>query len=318
MRAAQCAGDASASATARRPPRLPEMAVAIVAAEIVACRRSPGFTLVELLTVTAIIGVLVGLLLPAVQASREAARRTQCQNNLRQIGAAMLIYEAKQHSLPVGCLGYSLPKFGQPIVRQLLISWNVQLLPLLEQPTLGHAYRLDIPSYDSPNRELGAEVVSVFLCPSTASEVLRSSSGPWRGQAFSDYGGIYGVEGLGHDADDPNSSEQTLNDQSLGVLLYNQPVTLQQITDGCAQTAVVAEAMQRRVTGTEWPCGHNLIAQEEDNPINGFSGLHSEIGSPHPGGASLAFCDGHVEFLSDHTDQHSLTAMLTKTGGENP
>jgi prepilin-type N-terminal cleavage/methylation domain-containing protein/prepilin-type processing-associated H-X9-DG protein len=277
-----------------------------------------GFTLVELLVVIAIIGVLTGLLLPAVQTARESARRTQCQNNLKQIGIGLLLFEQQQQTFPIGCIGYSPPRPDQPFVRQRLISWNVQLLPLIEQAALWNEFRLDIPSYDPPNRELGAKVLPVFLCASTPSELRLSTSGLWRGQAFSDYGGIYGLEGVGRDAEDPENATQTLNEQSLGVLLYNKPVMLQQITDGCARTAAVAEALFRRITTMEWASGHNPFAQHEKNPLNGSLGFDNEIGSPHPGGATVVFCDGHIRFLSDGIDQQTLTAMLTKAGGEIP
>jgi prepilin-type N-terminal cleavage/methylation domain-containing protein/prepilin-type processing-associated H-X9-DG protein len=274
-----------------------------------------AFTLVELLVVIAIIGVLVALLLPAVQAAREAGRRAQCQQNLREVAAAVLNYEGQQKEFPVGCLGYQMG------VEPKLISWNVQLLPFLEQRTLWQHYRFDLPSTDPHNRALGATVLTLFLCPSTPSEVLISPSGAWRGQAFTDYGGIYGVEGLGRDHPDFGNPEaldppkQTLHDDSLGVMLYDEATAVKQIDDGTAKTAMIAEALARRVTTMEWANGHNVFAQEQTTPVNGEKGF-DEIGSPHPGGALVAFCDGHVEFLSADTDQDVLNSLLTRSGGE--
>jgi prepilin-type processing-associated H-X9-DG protein len=109
---------------------------------------------------------------------------------------------------------------------------------------------------------------------------------------------------------------QTLRDDSLGVLLYDVAVAPKQITDGLSKTACVAESSWRRRDGyAEWANGHNIFAQLQTTPING-SGLYNEVGSAHPGGASLAFCDAHVEFVAETVDQSALNAMLTKAGGD--
>lgn len=267
-----------------------------------------AFTLVELLVVIAIIGVLVGLLLPAVQASRAAARRAQCQNNLRQVGLAVCEYEAARQKFPIGCIGCRTP--GNEMT-----SWNVQLLPYLEQTNLAAAYQSDVPSYRSPNRELGVTVLEVFLCPSTASEVLLSETGLWRGQAFTDYGGIYGVEGEGRD--EPNREKtQTLAANSLGVFVFEEPTEVNQITDGLSRTVGVAERITRRISTSEWTSGRNIFAHDGNTPINQASGLGNDIGSPHVGGAMVTFCDGHVEFVAESVEQAVLNSMLTKAGGE--
>ena len=171
-----------------------------------------GFTLVELLVVIAIIGVLAGLLLPAVQASRASARRTQCQNNFRQLGVAYSNFETAHGALPIGCIGCRTSSIE-------MTSWNVQLLAHLEQTELAASYQIDVPSYQSPNRELGETILPVFLCPDTEEASLISTGGLWRGQAFSDYGGIYGVEGMGRSAP-PEENIQTLSDEALGVFLF--------------------------------------------------------------------------------------------------
>jgi prepilin-type N-terminal cleavage/methylation domain-containing protein/prepilin-type processing-associated H-X9-DG protein len=286
-------------------------------------RHRRGFSLVELLVVIAIVGAMVALLLPAVQAAREASRRTECQNHLRQIGLAALNFEQQRGELPVGCLGYTSPLWATTSEPQRLISWNVQLLSYLEQASLAHQYRLDEPSYksslfpNSVNLELGATILPLFLCSSTSSETQHSDKGLWRGQAFTDYGGLYGVEGIGHDAAElPEVALQTLNEASLGVVLYNDPVRLKEISDGTSQTALVAESLLRRVSPMEWSNGRNLFAHTDGNPVGGQYGLGNEIGSPHPGGALVAFCDGHVAFLPEDLALPVLNALLTKSGGE--
>jgi prepilin-type processing-associated H-X9-DG protein len=139
--------------------------------------------------------------------------------------------------------------------------------------------------------------------------------GLWKGAAFTDYSGIYGVEGPSR-IRKPDASPQTLADQSLGVLLYEESIEPKQVTDGLSKTAGVAETVVRRQTEAEWVNGQNIFAQDELTPINVRRDAGNEIGSPHPGGASVVFCDAHIEFLAETIDQDVLNGMLTKAGGE--
>ncbi|MEX2168999.1 MAG: DUF1559 domain-containing protein [Pirellulales bacterium] len=273
-----------------------------------------GFTLVELLVVLAIIGALVALLLPAVQAAREAARRAQCENNLRQIGLALTRHETIHNEFPVGCIGcrFEAPQPGQPAMKQRFISWNFLLLPALEEVLLYEQFRLDVPSYDAANRPVGEAVLPIFQCPSTPHDAQHATTGLWKGFAFTDYGGVYGVEGTGRGETDI-AKRQWLVADSLGVMLYEEATPITAITDGLSHTAIVAELATRRQSGCEWVNGHNVVAQEQSNPING-GGLDDEIGSPHPGGALVAFADAHVEFVSEATEQAVLNSMLTRAG----
>ena len=95
---------------------------------------------------------------------------------------------------------------------------------------------------------------------------------------------------------EPDASTQTLADHSLGVFVYEEPVAPKQVVDGLSKTAGVAETVVRRQTETEWVNGQNIFAQDESTPINVRRDAGNEIGSPHPGGASVVFCDAHVEF----------------------
>ncbi|TWT30992.1 hypothetical protein KOR34_43650 [Posidoniimonas corsicana] len=277
-----------------------------------------GFTLVELLVVIAIIAALVALLLPAVQMARESARRTTCQNHLKQIGLALLSYEGTAKSLPTGCVGCKPqpPAPGEPFRQPLLRSWRLDVLPQLELPALHQQFLHDRPAYDAANRTAAATVVDLFLCPSTDAPELHAGVGLFSGAAFTDYGGVYGVEGPGNEA--PLSAQQVLADPYLGVMLYEVPTRLRSITDGLSHTTAVAELLNRRTGETEWVNGHTLFAHEQSTPINGGSLLSNNIGSPHPGGAQALFCDGHVAFLPNELEPAALTALLTRAGGETP
>ncbi len=135
------------------------------------CRNS-GFTLVELLVVIAVIGVLVSLLLPAINAAREAARRTQCKNNMRQLGLATLSYESAAGNLPpAGLVGPPTPlcrmldKHFDPQTGTRF-SWLVLILPYLEQQTLHDRFQLDRDIFHQDPHEPQAEYVASYACPS--------------------------------------------------------------------------------------------------------------------------------------------------------
>jgi prepilin-type N-terminal cleavage/methylation domain-containing protein/prepilin-type processing-associated H-X9-DG protein len=274
-----------------------------------------GVSLVELLVVVAIIGTLIALLLPGIQAARESARRAQCHSNLRQLGVAMALYANAQGAFPIGCIGYRGDFSVSPPVKARYIAWNVQLLPFLEEEDLATAFDASLPSYDVANKGVAATVVSAFLCPSTFEVELRNAESLWKGAAFTDYAGIYGVEGPTR-VRQSDASPQTLADHSLGVLLYEESIAPKQVTDGLSKTAVIAETVVRRQTETEWVNGQNIFAQDESTPINVRRDAGNEIGSPHPGGATVVFCDARVEFIADSIDQAVLNGMLTKAGGE--
>jgi len=270
------------------------------------CGMAEAFTLVELLVVIAIIGVLVSLLLPAIQAAREAARRTECQNNLRQIGIGLSGYEATYRTFPIGCVEC---KLARDPGNRLGTSWNLQILPFLEQQHVRELYDDTKPFAHAENRKAVSTVIPTFLCPSAS----RASPSDALGFAFTDYSGMHGVEGVGRgiafDADSPH----WFNKVSRGVMLYEVPTRASEITDGLAHTVLVAER-----TGTEyqsqWASGHNCFSQEQNTGINQFQ--DNEIYSEHLGLAGVVFCDGHVQFLKESIEQSVLVAILTRAGGE--
>jgi prepilin-type processing-associated H-X9-DG protein len=266
-----------------------------------------GVTLVELLVVTAMIAALVALLLPAVQAARERARRAQCQNNLRQIGIALHAYHGAYKHFPVGCVDKRVPKTN-PNGRQL--AWSAALLAELDEPALWHKVDFNA-AYDSPaNSAAAATVVSTFLCPSTqrlalgregavvADPTTFSAGTAYRGAA-TDYGGIYGAAQVSPAAN--------------GVFLYDRPVAISEVSDGTSHTLAVAEDTGRGWLGDgEWINGENIY--DVSNPIN--TQQHNEIWSDHSGGAMVLWCDGGSTFVAESIELPIHRAICTRAAND--
>jgi len=263
-----------------------------------------GFTLVELLVVIAIIGVLAGLLLPAVQTAHESARRTQCQNNLRQLGIGLLRYHDQHDAFPVGCVEWR--SWGNTTNRQL--AWSAYLLPYIEQQSLFDRLDLSKPFDDPVNARPASTVLTVYLCPSAGSEHLELASG----RASSHYGGIYGerIERI-------VSGKRIIsrNNPPKGVMLYDQAVRIPEIVDGTSFTLIVAE--DSRFPDGEWINGRNVFDQAfAVNSPKADPKLENDIRSEHPGGANGLACGGSVHFLSEEMDLEVLAALCTRAGGE--
>src|SRR5262245_28259531 len=143
-----------------------------------------GFTLVELLVVIAIIGTLIALLLPAVQGSRESSRRTQCANNIRQLGLAMQSCESSLKRFPPG--SDSKPYDPFPLHPHTFYRWSTlaHLTPYMEQSAVHNALRLDLPLYDptyavtAENKPAVSQILGEFLCPSDRGQRLHKDFGP--------------------------------------------------------------------------------------------------------------------------------------------
>jgi type II secretory pathway pseudopilin PulG len=250
-----------------------------------------AFTLVETLVIVAIIGLLAAVLLPAIQASREASRRTTCANNLRQIGIALNAYHAAHRQFPVGCVEWRAP--GNPTARQL--AWSVYLLPYLEEEPLSDALDLSTP-FDSPrNAPAAASVLPIYLCPSST---RRSPIVDGRGAC--DYGGIYGER-----INSPNNPPK-------GTMLIDAVVTLRQVRDGASKTLIVAE--DSRFSDGQWINGRNIFDQAY--PINEAPPFENDIRSEHPGGAQGVMVDGSVHFLAETIELRTLAALCTRAGAE--
>ncbi len=278
-----------------------------------------AFTLVELLVVIAVIGVLVGLLLPAVQAAREAARRTLCQNNLRQIGIGLVGHETAHREFPAGCIGC---RFSRNPSDRKYIAWNVATLPYLEQLAVWKQFDSTQPIGSPKNRKAVSAVIPTFLCPDaqrdfpTAPEyIFNGKWDPGEGMGLTDYGGMAGVEGPGRDALPEDYENYYRNEQSRGVMLDEIATRGVEISDGLAHTVIVAERACPELDESQWASGANCFAQHQEIPIN-QTWKHGEIYSEHPGQAGVVFCDGHARFLAESIDQSVLVALLTRAGEE--
>jgi prepilin-type N-terminal cleavage/methylation domain-containing protein/prepilin-type processing-associated H-X9-DG protein len=263
-------------------------------------RRPAGFSLVELLVVITIIGMLVALLLPAVQAAREAARRATCLNNLHQIGLGLQNYHSVHASFPPGCIQ---PAFMISNGRQF--AWSALLLPYIEQQPLSTAIDFSQPCYAAVNAAPAAVVLSMYVCPSNA----RSSA--WvEGRAATDYSGLYGENIPPHPAGWVAEN---------GMMVYDQAFRIRDVTDGTSNTLIVAENSRFPVlAGDQWINGLNIM--DADYAINYIPPnpqlWEHDIRSEHPGGANAALCDGSARFLSETLDVNTLKAILTRAGGE--
>jgi prepilin-type N-terminal cleavage/methylation domain-containing protein/prepilin-type processing-associated H-X9-DG protein len=279
-----------------------------------------GFTLVELLVVLAIIGVLVALLLPAVQGAREAARRTTCQNNLRQMGMGLHNYHAAKREFPVGCIGCTNAGAINGVFRQ--IAWSVYLLPYIEERRAWELFDVTQPYNSAANHESGRTVISIYLCPSTVTAPQRNGlttgdvngNGQWDAGddlAYIDYGGMFGH---------PNP-QYLIGPEGLvlgnGAMIYERAVSAAQITDGLSQTIMVGEDSGRSESGTNhgtWADGQNIFDVGTGGGINITQ--NNELWSDHRGGVNTTFCDGSVHFLSETIDRKILYALCTRDQGE--
>lgn len=267
-----------------------------------------AFTLVELLVVVAIIGVMIALLLPAVQAARESARRAQCHNNLKQIGLALHGYHGTFAMFPRG--GWGATSTG--------LSWSACALPYLEQTQLFERIDRQTPYTSVSNAAVGATVLDAFLCPSAPkTSYLRKSAdlpaATTREYARSDYAAINGERGLRA----PGAS----NSPERGVLILERHISLDQIADGASQTLLVSEAPEG-IHGL-WFSVRN--AMDQSGPINKpatyapsyvFFDYGQEISSYHSRGACALFADGSVHFLSETLDAQVLAAICSREGDE--
>ena len=280
--------------------------------------RMRGFTLVELLVVMATIGVLLALLLPAVSSVLESARRMTCASHLHQIGLALSGHATHRRTFPAGCTDCA---WWDADRKQH--SWVTAILAQLDRPELREKYNLNSAYHSEENREVAGEVLPFLLCPSTKTTKRtgyttgdKNNNQLWDSGddlAYTDYGGIYGIEGPPYQA--PWGSEHFVADHAIGVMVHEIPTPVRMISDGLSQTAMIGECTGRgggTSEQSEWANGQNVFAKYYQTPIN--TNQNNELWSDHPGGVQLLFCDGHVLFLSEEVSQQTVNAALTRSG----
>ncbi|MCA9259546.1 MAG: DUF1559 domain-containing protein [Planctomycetales bacterium] len=295
-----------------------------------------AFTLVELLVVIAIMGSLVAILLPAVQAAREASRRTSCTNNLHQVGLALLEYESGRQALPPGQM--------RPCNGCRTWAWSAHLASALD-PTVSAQLNFKQDLRSPANHAATSAVMASFLCPSTATankyrlaenrlgDLL--GNGRWDSSIGEDLGCIDYAAVVGPSVTLTNPLSRRKYAENEGVFLKiigdragrAPAVRMREITDGSSHTLAVVEcagraAIKRNKThftlNGAWACGHNNLHVKRK--INSLSEPkvwdEEEIFSFHPGGATGLFVDGSVHFLNEDSDVALLGAIASRSGDE--
>lgn len=306
--------------------------------------RKRGFTLIELLVVIAIIAILIALLLPAVQQAREAARRTQCKNNLKQIGLAMHNYHDVHLTFPIGS-SVRWSATGAAVANAEGWGWGARILPYIEQAPLFTSLEVGGLSLEaklaqeSPGGSVALDAIfpsiSAYQCP-TDTTGPRLKAGMVR-QTFDGLGNTVaawqpptsnyiGSTGLAEVAIPNNLSDA----RPRGVFYNDSKVKIRDITDGTSNTFMVGEREERCGAGS-WignrnPNGNGTLGgdyalgrayQVINDPIStGSVNCTDGFSSKHTGGAQFLFCDGSVHFLSENLD-FDLQSAINRTGIPN-
>ncbi len=301
-----------------------------------------GFTLVELLVVIAIIGILIALLLPAVQSAREAARRLQCSNNLKQMGLALLNYESTHKVFPPQEIhgGTWMPNYRNVYGRQhcdwegSIGMWCNLIFPFLEQQPVYDRINFEaVPQYSDPvNVEIMNMEFPFLMCPSDPYRGLTTVWGGGDRRARIMH--YYAVNGTGESrfhSDQVSGIGSYMHcDMGNGVFYNDSKTRIADITDGTSNTAMVAEVWGRKYKnhgappssspeyrGGESSRGMNLhTAVYFTYTPNSYRNMPWYVNSFHPGGAQSVFADGSVRFLSDTIDLDTFKAVSTISRGE--
>jgi prepilin-type N-terminal cleavage/methylation domain-containing protein/prepilin-type processing-associated H-X9-DG protein len=315
--------------------------------------RRSGFTLIELLVVIAIIAILIALLLPAVQQAREAARRTECKNKMKQLGLALHNFHDVQRHFPAGAQEnvYKQPRTNNSFIKGT--SWLVFILPFMEQQNVYKQYNFAVSYTDEVNNRVGNILIGAYQCPSGPE--TRSNNGAERTNdgTYNHSTHYYGVMGPSKRA---NPSKVTWNgttysyvvgnpttngayatdgvlgqykDQS-GSVTTGHYVRLADVTDGTTNTLMVGELSMHIPGGKanhyrSWVRGNNGGSGTTKNvtyPINSTFYSNSNnfndisFGSNHPGGCQFTMADGSVQFLNESINMNLYMGLASVKSGE--
>jgi prepilin-type N-terminal cleavage/methylation domain-containing protein/prepilin-type processing-associated H-X9-DG protein len=314
--------------------------------------RRRAFSLIELLVVIAIIAVLMALLLPAVQAAREAARRIQCVNNLKQIGLALHNYHSQQNSFPPGYLSLKDPvTFDNDGPGW---GWAARSLNQMEQSPLFNSINFVLGIEFPDNQTSRLTVIQSFFCPSDAwrldifTLVDSTTTGTMPGASICDVASSNYVGSFGKG--DPSSLYPYIiddddgppgRDNGDGIFLRNNVITIAQVLDGTSQTFLAGERSQNLSraswTGAVTNAAVPIVALQAEaglDPEGGGALVLSHTGeghgpdspsglahadqywSLHPGGANFLFTDGGVRFIKEQVGFRIFQALATRQGGE--
>ncbi len=313
------------------------------------CRKR-GFTLVELLVVIAIIGILIALLLPAVQAAREAARRMSCTNNLKQISLAVVNYESGLKTYPPSRIIFRPPGSSRTTVNGLLTL----ILPYIEQTNLSNVYDYGKGFDHADNQEAVNMPIAVYQCPSVPGTRLmpiynRFARGAETPDGYTTQATDYMHPRVTMDFDGSSRGGGALADETISSGAA-QPRKPRDITDGLSNTVLMLESAGHPVNYTlrvknpsppayfgwygEWPdtVGMFVVPYTADGTTPSF--IHPSIGgttargsciincnnnqSPysfHSGGINVALCDGSVRFLSESMDAETFWNLCCRDDG---
>ena len=298
-----------------------------------------GFTLIELLVVIAIIGALVALLLPAVQAAREAARRAYCVNNLKQIAMAVHNYHDVNGVFPTQVGG--IPAWR--VAADYRLGWMVQILPFLENQPLYSAYNCcngpnsktypDVPGFSWNNRTVIETKISTYICPSYPGATALQFQADY--PAPTNQWMVAGTCYKGSIGDNPTVNFPSKFPTILGDLVNGVPsarglfwrgtlvVTMAGVQDGLSGTLMIGEALPDACEWNSWSNSAQSVAvttiplnqRINNDPANpnycdGFK-------SRHPGGANFAFADASVHFIKDSISPAVYQGISSRAGGES-
>ena len=291
-----------------------------------------GFTLIELLVVIAIIAILIALLLPAVQQAREAARRTQCKNNLKQLGLALHNYHDTHRCFPSGWIAVN---NGVHNAHDGLngAGWGAMILPFMDQSPLYNRFNPNLAIHDPANILFISEVLPTWQCPSDPKPdvwSIEEEGNP--GTVLADlptanYIGSFGTEELDGCENAPGTAPVAANGQCIGdgMFFHNSRVRMRDITDGTTNTYMLGERRTDIQAGwySTWP---GMVAEGEeafqrilgsaDHVPNSPAAHFDDFSSHHVGGSQFCLGDGSVRFISENIDHGLYQALATIKGGE--